>query len=264
MKFGTKIWSKNKESFPKILELYKKAILDFVEIYIVPGSDPKEADILKNLPIIFHAPNFHHKFNVRKQDQVFKNSLKTIKRFSEYFNEKRIVVHPGISKTEEKLEDSIPGIKKIKEAGMDILIENMPKIGIDEKKTLYGSTREEIKSIMTEIDCNFCLDVGHAICSANFHKKDPIEFINEFIRLKPIEVHISDGDFDSIIDQHKSIEEGNYPFDEIIPFIKNIEYITIETDKKDDYINLEEDKKNLIKLKQLFSKYRLYKSCFFF
>ena len=47
-----------------------------------------------------------------------------------------------------------------------------------------GATDTE-DSIIDTAKCGFCLDVGHAVCSANSQKKEAYSFLRELSTLKP-------------------------------------------------------------------------------
>lgn len=244
MKIGLKIWSTNNDSFVKLKEFYENGIIDYVELYIVPNSfDEKSLTNLKNIPIIFHAPDFIGGFNVRKRDSVFFNVINEINKFSEFFNEKRIIIHPGYD-----VNEKISSVETIKSFKMfkdyEIIIENMPKVGIGGEIFLFGTNKSEIMEVITEINCKFCLDFGHAICSSNYYRINQIKFIEELLELKPYMFHLSDGNFNSFEDKHLSFGEGNFPISKLIKFI-NQEYLSLETPKKNDLVNLKEDLKNI-------------------
>jgi deoxyribonuclease IV len=247
MKIGLKIWSTNTESFVKLKEFYEQKIIDYVELYIIPNSfDETKLEILKNIPIIFHAPDFINGFNVRVRDKVFYDVLKTIDLFINFFQTKTIIFHPGYDLKENiDYKETLESFKLLKDKRYDLIIENMPKVGIGGNVFLYGTNKNEIDKIINEINCKFCLDFGHAICSANYYKINKIKFIEKLLELKPFMFHLSDGFFNSIEDMHLSLGEGNYPIDKFIKYIKK-QYITLETPKKDDFLELKEDLENII------------------
>jgi deoxyribonuclease IV len=252
MKIGLKIWSTNTNSFNKLREFYEKKLIDYVELYIIPNSfDADRLKILKDVPVIFHAPDFINGFNIRIRNKVFYEVLKTIDEFSDFFQNKRIIIHPGYDRQENiSKKETLISFKILKEKQYDIIIENLPKIGIGGNLYLYGSNKEEIKKIITEIDCKFCLDFGHAICAANYYKIEPIKFIKKLLELKPFMFHLSDGDLNSLEDKHLSFGDGDFPIKKLLDFVKN-EYISLETPKKEDLLNLSEDLKNIKIIKNI-------------
>ncbi len=249
-KIGVKIFTTNKESFRKLREFYEKGIIDYIELYIVPEVVDKDSlSVLRDLPIILHAPNINHGFNLRNKDRIFVNSINTIKDISYYLEVRTIIFHPG-------LESGINDINVIKETLMelkrdyDIILENMPKKPIRGQKNIIASNYDEFREIITDIELKACIDIGHTICSANYHKKNPLEYLQKFINLHPFMFHIGDGDFSGQVDIHESLLEGDFPLIEILSIIPPNSRITLETPKS-DFTLLSEDLLNLQILKNL-------------
>ncbi|MHA2360066.1 MAG: GNAT family N-acetyltransferase, partial [Candidatus Thorarchaeota archaeon] len=249
-RIGVKIFTTNQESFSKLKELYLKKVIDYVELYIVPGVvDVKSLDILKEIPIIFHAPNINHGFDLRNKNPVFEESLKTLKVISEYLEEKTVIFHPGL----EKGEDDIKYIKTtLKELGQeyDIILENMPKKPVKGDSDIIASHFDEFEEIVKETGLKFCIDIGHTICSANYYQVDALDYIQSFIDLGPFMFHFGDGEYSGHSDIHKPLTEGDFPLTEIIAIIPPKSTITLETPKS-DFVLLSEDLDNLQRLKNL-------------
>ena len=143
------------------------------------------------------------------------------------------VVHAGI---EGNINETVRQLKIIRPR--DMLIENKPyRTPLGGHWLCRGSTIEEIKFIRDELDCGFCLDIGHAICTANSLKFEPYRFLEEFNRLNPTCYHLSDGEITSNVDMHLHIGEGNYDIKRILEIIDDDKNIAIET-KKDSKENL--------------------------
>ena len=113
-----------------------------------------------------------------------------------------------------------------------------------------GSTYEELKYIMDVSGCGFCLDIGHAICSANSQNIEPYGFVEKLSTLNPKRVHLSDIDTLSIYDQHLNYGNGNLDFRKVLKILSNSISITIETNKKSS-VNLIDYKYDAIFLKQI-------------
>ncbi|MFW9975815.1 MAG: GNAT family N-acetyltransferase [Candidatus Thorarchaeota archaeon] len=247
---GVKIFTTNKESFRKLRELHEKGVIDYIELYIVPEVvDTDSLSVLKDLPIIFHAPNINHGFNLRDKDRIFDSSLNTIRNISNYLKVNTIIFHPG-------LESGKRDIKMIKETLLelkqdyDVILENMPKKPVRGQRNIIASNYEEFREITTDIELKICVDIGHTICSANYYGENPLEYLQKFINLRPFMIHIGDGDYSSQADIHKSLLEGNFPLIEILSLIHPNSRITLETPKS-DFILLSEDLMNLQILKNL-------------
>ncbi|MGY5871401.1 MAG: GNAT family N-acetyltransferase [Candidatus Thorarchaeota archaeon] len=249
-RIGLKIFTSNQESFSKLREFYKKKIIDYVELYIVPGVvDTQSLDSLKGVPVVFHAPNINHGFNLRDRNQIFEDSLKTLRVISEYLNEKTVIFHPGL----ERGEDDITHIKAtLKELGQDydIVIENMPKKPVKGNRNLIASHFDEFADLVKETGIKFCIDIGHTIYSANYYQEDTLGYIQSFINLGPFMFHLGDGEYSNQSDVHKHLTEGDFPLAEIIAMIPPKSTITLETPKS-DFVLLSEDLVNIQRLKNL-------------
>lgn len=248
MKIGLKIYSTNSQSFPILVQLYKSGLIKYVEIYIVPGHFHSESlSILKGIPIIFHAPNYNHGFSFTRDDQVFKTSLATIEKFVDFFQEKRIIIHPGyiLSRT-----DSVATlIKSIrKHTWLDIILENVPAIALDNKTKLVASSVEEFGTVLKETKVKFCLDFGHAAAAARFYSVNKIKFIKKLMRFTPYMFHICDS-HDQDTDSHLHLGEGDMPLETFRKMIHD-EYVSLETPKK-DFLTLAEDIENIKTLNAL-------------
>lgn len=251
MKLGLKLWSTNEDSYlSEAKKLYDQGWYDYIELYIVPNSlqTLKKWKTLE-IPFTLHAPHFIHNVNLADYEKENFNLevFEQVKEFSQELNAKYTVVHSGI---EGNIEETIRQLQIIKPEKM--LIENKPIIAPKKDNRLCrGATIEEIKQVIEKTGCGFCLDIGHAICSANSLKKDPYNYLREFNSLNPDSYHLSDNFIDSEIDKHLHFGQGNYDLKRIFDIINADKNIAIETDKNskenlDDFI---EDVKWLRNLK---------------
>ena len=130
-----------------------------------------------------------------------------------------------------------------------LALENMPKIGIRGEK-LLGYDLNSLNIYFSRINyLEFCFDINHAIKAAISMKKDYISFIKEFLGFKkPILFHISGGNLSIEIDEHLSLEEGQYDLSEIKKILFNYDgnvNLTFETPRNyerkisDDLKNME-------------------------
>lgn len=255
MKIGTKIWSINIDAFKTLKGFYKKGYIDYVELYVVPNSfDKDNLKHLKGIPLIFHAPTEMHFFNIVTKGKNFRGGLSTLNLFSKYFKRKKVIFHPGTygsMKARKARDAGIRTLKKLK-THFDIIIENVPRRGID-SSSLIGGLPVEMKQILRETKAKFCLDFAHAVCAANSSRKDSFEFIKELVEFKPFMFHISDGKMTQKIDGHRGIGDGNFPLKKMLAMIPRKSYVTLET-PKNDYQSLKEDLENLNKIKAIFAK----------
>lgn len=248
MKYGLKLWSiDGKDLFKQAIQLFNKKKIDFVELYIVPDSfvsrKHEVLNELKNIPTAIHAPHSEHNFDVFKLDdskiKFFKNQ---IIKSADFLNSKFIIIHAETGSSHELFKQNI---KKINDKR--ILIENMPKFGID-KEICFGHSYDQLKFIR---DCGleFCLDLGHAIKSALAQNLDYKEFIKKLIlNLNPCYFHISNGKIDNVMDEHRDLFDGEFDIKWLKETLIEVEekkevYLVFETPKGKN--GLENDIKNM-------------------
>lgn len=241
MNIGLKLWSVNTDSYyDAAIKLYEKKLYSFIELYIVPGSLNKlkywaELDI----PFSLHAPHFVHGVNFADPGRKIFNMgvFEEVSLFCERLNPLYLVVHGG---TMGCVEETVSQLKNISLKNM--LIENKPyHAPLDVNNICRGATVEEIRYIIKETGYGFCLDVGHALCTANFLQVDPYEYLAAFNTLAPYCYHLSDGYIDSEIDRHLHLGHGSYDFKRIFEIIDRSRPIAVETEKKlssalDDFV----------------------------
>jgi deoxyribonuclease IV len=240
MKFGMKIWSTDQdiEYAKKNLE---KGRFDFIEISAIINSFNKNVlSFLKEIPTIIHCDNSN--VNLSDKDS-YDNNVKAIResqKFADYLDSEYIILHPGYNGNIESLNDLL-----LKFPDKRYCIENMPGRTIDMKYMCNGKTYLELMNIDSD---NYCLDLNHAMKAAITLKRPYQELINDFLRLKPKILHISDGMFNTEKDEHLSIGKGEYDWDFIAQIIKrsHAKYITLETPRN----SLNDDITNLNKIKR--------------
>jgi len=247
IKYGLKIWSVDQDQlFKEAAQLFSKGEIDFMEIYIVPDSiTPEKYDVLKNLnniPITIHAPHIAHGFDVfRLNNQKIKLFKEQIIKIADSFNSKFIVVHAESGDSFEVFKESIDKIRDKR-----ILIENMPKFGID-NEICFGHSYEQLK-LIKDSGINLCLDFGHAIRSAISQKLDYKEFIKKIIsELNPSYFHICNGKMDAKED-HRSLFDGEFDIKWLKKTLFKLKeekdvYLVFETPKGGN--GLENDLKNI-------------------
>lgn len=230
-KLGLKLWSTNTESYLKEAQrLYSLGIYDYIELYIVPNTlDTLENWSKLDIPYLLHAPHFAHGVNLanREKFEYNKEIYKEVETFRKKLNAKYTVVHGGI---EGDVEETIRQLKLIKPK--NFLIENKPyKAPLGNQNLCRGYNIEEIKKIINETNCGFCLDIGHCICSANSMCIEPYSYVEKFNQLNPKMYHLSDGDINSQIDKHLHFSQGNFNIKKILNIIDKNKYLSIETCK---------------------------------
>ncbi len=244
---GTKIFSSNKESYSKAGMMLKEKVIDFLELYYVPGTlDDIDYDSISSQKIIIHAPHCGHDFNAASaMDMKIIRELEELGRKIDY---EHMIFHPGIKDNDGTIENTIKNIKSLRLK--NVIIENMPlKLPYKDTESV-ASTPDDFRRIVGETGCGFCLDFSHAVCSANSHGKDPIYFIKEFLKLSPSLFHLSDGDLSGWKDVHMHLGKGSFPLKEFTGLLPDGSYITLETPKK-DFVNLKEDIENVKRFKEI-------------
>jgi len=181
-----------------------------------------------------------HNFNAGDKTKLNSNLkiFEEVKKFAKVLNNPYVVIHPG----QGELQDSIDCINKLDYK--NLIIENMPKIGINHKLCL-GFTADDMKQFLKS-GFNFCLDFSHAIKAAKSLAIDPKELISQLMQLNPTLYHISDGYIDSELDEHLKLGKGDFNLDYIKKAIlkSNSRKVTFETPRKNNEI-LDEVSENI-------------------
>lgn len=257
MKYGLKLWSLNTDFYyNEAKRLYDEGVFDFIELYIIPET-LHTLNKWKELAIPFslHAPHFMHKVNLAdsKKREYNLSIFKQVQIFLNELNPQYVVIHGGIEGSIEETAHQLEFItKSLLFPISTIVIENKPFVALPnqmEQQFCRGATIEEIQYVMNETGCGFCLDFGHAICSANSLQKEPYSFIKDFNTLHPISYHLSDNNINTTFDQHLHFGEGNYDFSRIVSVLDKTKNIVIET-KKNSTINLDDFVQDITFLKK--------------
>ncbi|MDR2646494.1 MAG: TIM barrel protein [Holosporaceae bacterium] len=259
-KFGLKLLSTNTDYyFDEAKRLYADGIFSYVELFVVPDT-LQTIDKWKtlNIPINLHCPHFMHGFNLAKREKEKSNCViyNQVKRFADELNSEYIVFHAGV---DENIEETVRQLGSFNEPRA--VIENKPYRAVPNKMNgtfCRGAIIPEIRYILSEVECGFCLDVGHAICSANSQKLDKWKYIEEFNELKPNMYHLTDSFDNSEFDQHWHIGDGTLCMKRILSFIKDGSKITVET-KKDNERDLLDFEKDIILLRGSFNALQMHK-----
>ena len=231
-KIGLKLWNINTDYYyDEARKLYNNNVFDYIELYIVPGY----LDLIDKwkeirIPFDIHAPHFAHNMNLSKKEFEKENFDKylEVKEYADKLNADVIVFHGGINGD---YKETARQIKNFKDSR--ILIENKPyqPLRMTEDNKCVGFKYEEIKYIMEESGCGFCLDIGHVICAANSQGIEPYSYIEKLVTLNPKRIHLSDIDTTSKYDQHLNYGQGNLDFKKILLIVPKDINITIETNK---------------------------------
>ncbi len=233
-KIGLKLWSINTDYYyDEAKRLYNAGVFDYIELYIVPDTLDKIARWKSlGIPFSLHAPYIIHQVNLAsKENEKYNLEIyKQVQKYAESLSAIYVVIHGGI---EGYIEETIRQLNLIKKNfKTKLLIENKPYISPIGNKICRGATIEEIDKIIKKVNCGFCLDIGHAICTANYLNKDIYSYIKEYNdKFNPECYHFSDNDSSSITDRHLHFGDGNFDFTRILNIIDDDKNITIETRK---------------------------------
>lgn len=230
------------------VRLYEGGVYSYIELFVVPESYHEHVGIWERLhiPYVIHAPHFDRGLNLAKRDNLKKNSIlaqETIQ-YADRLKANIIIFHPGIGGN---IKETVYQLNKISDNR--IVIENKPYFGYNDV-ICNGSTPEDIAYLMATAHVGFCLDIGHAICTANAIKTDPMSYIHKFMSLTPNMFHLSDGEYRGIHDHHDHMGMGNYPLNNITSLLPVNSTITVETDK-DSTSQLDDFEKDIFFLKKI-------------
>jgi len=109
--------------------------------------------------------------------------------WADQLNTKHLVLHAGYV----SMEDARDVLREI--ADDRLLIENMPKVGLNDEP-MIGYSPAQIEELIGGGDRGLCLDLNHAAKAAVSLGVDYIEYVKEFLRFDPTTFHISDGKLD--------------------------------------------------------------------
>ena len=131
MKFGLKLWSKNKDLIGEACKLINENFFHYVELFYVPGTEIKPF-LDHNIPYIIH--NSTERFGVNIGDKTKKEfNLKIINtciNWANKLNAKYIIQHADYG----SFEDAKNLLKEVHDER--IVIENMPNAGINGEKMI--------------------------------------------------------------------------------------------------------------------------------
>jgi len=242
LRLGLKLGSTNSNYIDDAVRFYENGLYDYIELYAVPGSYGEYFHLWKSLriPIIVHAPHYGNGLNLADIRQREQNSIliEEMLKFADELKSDTIIFHPGVSGV---LEETVFQLNLLKDRR--VIIENKPVVSLFDGKICNGCSPEEIKYIIENAHAGFCLDIGHAFCSAAARKLEPYEHIVEYLKLNPRMYHLSDGYVNNVIDSHEHLNKGDFDIQRILSLIPANSTVTVETDKdyKDSLIDFEDD-----------------------
>lgn len=241
LKLGLKLWSTNAQYIDDAVRLYREKLYDYIELFVEPGTYRTNKTIWAgiNIPFIIHAPHYDRGLNLAQRDQSEQNTVlaKEAIAYADLLHADTVIFHPGI---EGDTAETARQLRLLRDPRM--VVENKPHFG-HHGVLCNGSTPEEISFIMERANVGFCLDVGHAICSANVKAVAPLDYLRKFLTLGPKMFHLTDGHYSGAEDRHDHFGRGDYPLKDILLLLPNARCITVETikDSPSDLKDFEED-----------------------
>ncbi|OEU41772.1 hypothetical protein BGV40_13110 [Methanosarcina sp. Ant1] len=242
MNFGLKLWSTNQDMIGKASKLIEEDLFQYIELTPIPNTKIDHFLSYDN-PYTIHITTERHSLNIAdryKMDfnlELINNSLS----WADQLNAEFLILHPGFG----ELEDAIEFLDLINDSR--ILIENMPKVGLNNEK-MVGYSPEQIRELIGS-RFGFCLDLNHAVKAALVLGIDYKSFIKDFFTLNPSYFHISDGCLNNCLDEHLAIGDGEYDFSFLIKYLHfgKDNHVTLETPRK-SLMSFNEDLYNLEKI----------------
>jgi deoxyribonuclease-4 len=241
IKFGLKLWSTNSNLLKEAKELIENNVFQYIEVTPIPNTE-MTSFLAYNLPYIIHITTERHGLNIadKEKEEINLKMIYSCIEWADKLNAKYLILHPGYG----PVNSAIEFLDNIKDKR--ILIENMPKTGINDEK-MVGYTPEQINRLVDK-KFELCLDLNHAIKAAISLNKDYKQFVEEFLELNPKMFHISDGKLNNEKDEHLNIGDGDYDFGFLATCVKKSDskYVTLETPR--NLNSFDNDINNLKKL----------------
>lgn len=242
IKYGLKLWTNNKGLFKETVLRYQRREFDFVELYHNAHEeiDFKSLKILNELPVFIHNTSDlgFHEFRVKtKQLKIWQKT----KKLADYFDSPYIIVHSGKSANFKEFGKNLEKIDDPR-----ILVENMAGLDIYGDST-FGYSLPQLKKIKKRRE--ICFDLEKAVKAACYQKISYKNFISQCTKqLKPFYFHISGGNKNDPMDEHKDLKEANFDLGWIKRRIKRIyrgknAFLVFEVPRKGN--NLENDVRNI-------------------
>lgn len=232
LNLGLKLFTNQLDLYKnKVIELWEKDCFSYIEVFVIPNQieylDSWEKFKNKyNIPFTIHAPQYSEGVNLSQKEFEFENKrvYGQVKDYKKALNAMYIVSHCGMDGS---IEETVRQLNKI---DLPINVENIPYCSRrNPQMYCQGSTVEEIEFVKQNTSCGFCLDVGHAFCSAVKLGFNPYEYMKKFNDLKPNCYHLSDGQIEDKFDIHLNISKGDYDWNRIMDIISLNKNMTLET-----------------------------------
>lgn len=215
--------------------LWADRIYDFIEIYIPLDANPVDAarwDWYDGL-LALHAPHSTGGFNFARPEMMETNrrGWLLVDAVRKNLRPAMVIFHPGVDGTVDEtvrqaamLAAECPDLHRI------MLIENKPKVGLGGEDCL-GASPEEMRRLLAETGCGFCLDARHAFAYAAWAEQGWRNVLGDFLALSPRLWHAADGFVPEVTDSHRHFGDGDMPWREIARHWRADTPVTIECGK---------------------------------
>lgn len=252
---GLKLWSVNTGAYLHAAgKLYADGIYDYIELYVVPETVHAIAAWKKlSIPFVIHNAHFAHGFNLAEKGCRARNReiYEQSKRFADELKAEKIIFHGGIDGKAEETADQLLSFREER-----AILENKPFValpGLMGGTFCRGATEEELTFILHEARCRFCLDFGHAVCSASSQGLEPYVFIQQLMHLSPCMFHLSDVEnISSPYDSHPHLGTGMLDLNRLVRHVLPRDaVISVET-VKEHSDNLDDFAKDVAWLKNIY------------
>lgn len=238
LRVGLKLYSVNIDNYlAPALGLARRGVMDYLELYIVPGSSVTLPEWRKMpLPVVIHAPHLHHGVNFADASKRGFNRMvfSEVRRFADALNSDCIICHGGTGGT---AEEAVTQLSALGDAR--IVLENKPVLQHPQVIPGHpdwhcrGAAFEEFAAMVAELKCGVCHDLTHTVCSSATLKRDWRAELRRFESLKPRVHHLSDmiSCLDEL-DTHEALGRGVLDLDEVLAPLPEHARLTLETPKR--------------------------------
>jgi len=237
LKIGLKLYSPDTDLIPDSARLLKKAFLDYIELYIIPGSFENTIAKWKGFecPYVIHAPHSIHGINLARADMRETNQMhfNQAREFADSLGADIIIIHGGNNGSFDETIRQIAFLNDSRSA-----LENKPRVGINNERCAGWSPEEFHRASEAGVLHGTVLDFGHAVCAANSSGIDATDIIRGFLAFNPKVFHVSDGNHDSERDIHLNFGKGDFNIREFLSVVPDDGLLTVETPRvQSRYLN---------------------------
>lgn len=235
-KLGLKVWSTNGAYREPAARLYAAGAFQFIEIAVPAESRMDQVAQWQGggYPVVLHAPHSYCGLNMAQAALEAANfaQIERLDQACGLLRPELVIFHSGMDGTVEEAVRQMAAFRARRPAVFErAVVENKPRVGFEGQRCI-GASPEEIRTILAATGLGFCLDVGHAICYANWAGRPWAEALEEFLAIGPAIYHLSDGDATALVDSHEHPGQGSFDLGRIVRMIPDGALVTIEARKE--------------------------------